>query len=102
MRWNAGVEQCTEAHVAGDSGEAVEIGNAHGVSRGGFVSGGLMRRGNGCDGQHVVHGAAAVALGIQRDVSEAERTERGGDAVEHVEGEGTREVGASDLDTGEL
>ena len=52
--------------------------------------------------QCVVHGAGAVALGVQGDVEEAEGFEGGGDAVEGFQGEGAGEVGAGDLDAGEV
>lgn len=59
----------------------------------------------GCDGgggEEVVHGAGAVAGGVEGDVGEAEGFEGGGDAVEGAEGEGAGEVLAGDLDAGEV
>src|SRR6185312_16888315 len=61
----------------------------------------LQSSGCGCDGmngQHVVHGAGAVALRVQRNVSEAEGPKGGGDAVKGVEGKSPGQVWASDLD----
>ncbi len=41
-------------------------------------------------------------MGVERDVLEAEHLERGGDAVEDVEVKSARQVGAGDLDAGEV
>ena len=41
--------------------------------------------GDGGGGEDFVHGAGAVALGVEGDVEEAEGLEGGGDAVEGVE-----------------
>jgi len=58
--------------------------------------------GDGGGGEDVVHGARAVALGVEGDVEEAEGFEGGGDAVEGREGKGAGEVGSGDLDAGEV
>ena len=68
-----------------------------------FVFGSASSRShNSFDGQDVIHGAGAIALGVEGDVEEAERAERGGDAVEGFDGQGMRGIGAVDLDAGEV
>src|ERR1700742_2636685 len=52
--------------------------------------------------QDVVHRAGAVALGVERDVEEAERLERGGDLVEGLDRERAGQLGPGDLDAGEV
>ena len=58
--------------------------------------------GDGGGGEDFVHGAGAVALGVEGDVEEAEGAEGGGDAVEGFDGEGAGEFGAGDFDAGEV
>src|ERR1700722_7377754 len=61
-----------------------------------------LGRGDGRDGEHVVHGAGTVALRVERDVGEAAGAERRGDLVEHGDGERAGKVLAGDLDAGEF
>ena len=58
--------------------------------------------GDGGGGEDFVHGAGAVALGVEGDVEEAEGAEGGGDAVEGFDVEGAGEFGAGDFDAGEV
>src|SRR5665213_163551 len=62
----------------------------------------LSRNHNSFDGQDVIHRAGAVALGVEGDVGEAERAQRGGDLVKGFDGQGMGEIGAGDLDAGEV
>src|ERR1700744_321244 len=58
--------------------------------------------GDGGDGQHIVHGARAIALRVEGDVEEAQGAQSGGDAVKGFERESAGKVGAGDLDAGEV
>src|SRR6185369_5468495 len=57
------------------------------------------------DGVHrknVIHRSRAVPLSVECDVEEAEGPQSGSDLVEHLEAKGAGQLGARDLNTGQI
>ena len=92
---DSGVDESPEKHIAANAGEAVEIGDAHGV----IVSRGTDGRGGK---KGLIHRAGAVAFGVDSDVEESEWLDGGGDLCENREREGARKVFDGDFDAGDV